>query len=576
MFGLFSSQGFKYITPDLEKGEAYLYNSYRDVSAGVHIFRNLNSKFKDDKVFYESDSCFFCIDGVVINLQQLKNSHAQHSTEVLLEKLWNQYGASFVKEMRGDFSMIIYDKNTQTQYIYTNLTSSKPIYYTEDISKGFCGCSNFEFLVNTCKQEEASLTVDIEAYYSLLCFGNVLGDRTLYKELKKLTPGCYLEVTRSQVKKHEYYKLQQRSSNISFNAAIDGFQEVFDQAIRLQFDKDLEYGYDHLCGLSGGLDSRMTVIAGANTGYKNIGRFTFSTKGYWDDAIAHHISKDLSLKNHVYYIENFDHLKNIEPVFKQNSGLVFYHLTSQIPSMYNKLDFSKYGILHSGQVGDAVLGNTLHPYEVHQDFVSKRSYHEGLYSSHVASIWKQECTMYENVEIAQFYNHVYNGTMNGNWLIYPHTESVSPFLYQEVLDFCFSLPLPYRHKHKLYSAWIEKYHPNAGKYYYEKTKTRTLPRPGNNKWIRRIKNRIQIEQLKSFGLDLTVKSLLGKSDWFSDDMATWYSDVIADLLPHISDIVLKNAIKEQSEMNHPDAQFLAFHVAYTYVKYHGGSHQYST
>lgn len=573
MFGLFSSQGFKYNTPDLEEDSISLFDEYTDPTAEVHMFRNLNAKFKEDKVFYESETCFFCIDGVVINLQQLKNSYAQQTTERLLEKLWVQYGTSLIKEMRGDFSMMIYNKSTQTQYLYTNLTSSKPIYYTQDISKGFCGCSNFEYLVDTCKREGLSLTPDIEAYYSLLCFGNILGNRTLHKELKKLTPGCYLEVTKSQIQEHCYYRLQQTSSNISFTTAIDKFHDVFDQAIRLQFDKDLEYGYDHLCGLSGGLDSRMTVVAGVDAGYKNIGRFTFSSKGYWDDAIAHHISKDLGLKSHVYYIQDFDHLKNIEPVFKQNSGLVFYHLTSQIPSMYNQLDFSKYGILHSGQVGDAVLGNSLHPYEAHQDFVPKRSYHENLYSNHVALLWKQECTMHENAEIAQFYNHVYNGTMNGNWLVYPHGESVSPFLYQEVLDFCFSLPLSYRHEHRLYKAWIQKYHPKAGKYYYEKTKTRTLPRPGNNKWIRRLKNRIQVEELKSFGLDLSVKSLLGKTDWFSDEMTTWYSTAITGLLPQITDAVLRNAIIEQSKTNNPDAQFLAFHVAYTFVKYNEGSIQ---
>lgn len=39
---------------------------------------------------------------------------------------------------------------------------------------------------------------------------------------------------------------------------IDMLDEKFRAVVKLEFDKDIEYGYKYLVDLSGGLDSRMT------------------------------------------------------------------------------------------------------------------------------------------------------------------------------------------------------------------------------------------------------------------------------------------------------------------------------
>ena len=54
----------------------------------------------------------------------------------------------------------------------------------------------------------------------------------------------------------------------------------------------MEYGYNHICSLSGGLDSRMTAIVAHEMGYDQQLNITFSQSDYLDETIAKQIASD--------------------------------------------------------------------------------------------------------------------------------------------------------------------------------------------------------------------------------------------------------------------------------------------
>lgn len=57
----------------------------------------------------------------------------------------------------------------------------------------------------------------------------------------------------------QYYSLDNShvKQDMTAEDAVELIDRYFRQAVKREFDKDKEYGYEHLVDLSGGLDSRM-------------------------------------------------------------------------------------------------------------------------------------------------------------------------------------------------------------------------------------------------------------------------------------------------------------------------------
>ncbi|PEN17505.1 asparagine synthase, partial [Bacillus wiedmannii] len=93
------------------------------------------------------------------------------------------------------------------------------------------------------------------------------------------------------VEVHRYFNLNNTPrEDKSEEAIIEEMDSLFREAIRLQFEKDREYGYKHIASLSGGLDSRMVNFVAHDLGYKDILNYTFSQSNYLDEKIAKDIA----------------------------------------------------------------------------------------------------------------------------------------------------------------------------------------------------------------------------------------------------------------------------------------------
>jgi HAD superfamily phosphatase (TIGR01668 family) len=78
-------------------------------------------------------------------------------------------------------------------------------------------------------------------------------------------------------------------SDFKENELIDMLDNRFRKAIQLEYNKDLEYGYKHICELSGGLDSRMSLWIATELGFSDITAITYCKSGYLDQQIAEQI-----------------------------------------------------------------------------------------------------------------------------------------------------------------------------------------------------------------------------------------------------------------------------------------------
>lgn len=535
---------------------------------GDNIEYNLSEKRASDAFVFENETYFILFNGVIVNLNKLLEANEVSLKEQLFIKLFDTYGDRFSNQFQGTFSIVFVEKRKQKIWLFADHISAKTLFYISDDTYVGFGSNLFE-LAAISKKEKVDQSIDWRTFSYMSKYGHMPGDATFIKNIKKVQAGHYVVFYNGQIDIVKYHQWSfGTNTEISFEDAVDELDQRFKKAVRLQFEKDIELGKRHIGSLSGGLDSRMTLVTAHRLGYKDISHFTFSAKGYWDEVIAKQIAKDLKFKSFLFSLENTDHLHDsYDRIFEATSGTVMSHLISHLPSFYEQLDLEPYGFFHTGQVGDAIIGNTLHVYEEHHSSGPKRGFFN-TNDDFINVIWEEECDKYETLEETQFQNHVFNFALNGDWVTSPIIETLSPFLNQDVMSFCLDLPLSYRHKHRLYMAWLKKYFPETGKYYYEKKKAVTFRnRILSSKLLRRIQLKWEHIKLAQLGLDKNASSLLGVDQLHEFFDTNNLKDTVISNIEIIPIKELQERLTFMCEDTNVHSRFLAYHVILTILKY---------
>ena len=437
---------------------------------GYLCYNNMIEKFKDDKIFFENENYVIILDGVVLNKKQLLTN--REGGKNLINE-WTAYivsqyenaGPVFFDSLRGSFSGLLYDKRKDLFISFTDHLGTKFIYYVK--SNGVLFVSS---MISECyaflKQNNISYTLSKENAYLLLTYGYMLEGRTLCDKIHKIEPGCYLTFQNGTVEQHQYCLLNNTPNRtLSESEALEIYDEEFRRAIKLQFDKDEEYGYKHLVALSAGLDSRMVSWVAHDMGYTRQLNATFSQSDYWDEIVPQQIASDL---NHDWLFKALDGgwwLENVDDITKITGGNVTYYTVAHSTSLTSLINYNDLGLIHSGQLGDVVFGTHSHyvPYKL-----GKGAYSEGFLDK-LNNIQFQD---YPNEEIGLFYTRYLNGTNNGIINNFNNTEFISPWHDIDLLRNVLAIPLEMRFNHNLYFKWILKKYPKAENYVWEKMGTR--------------------------------------------------------------------------------------------------------
>ena len=434
-------------------------------SNGFFLERRTIKKFLNDKLFVETDQFFVLLEGTIFKIDDLCKKYNRAEFLNTIMEMYHKNGDAFFIEFRGTFSGVLFDKRKNKKIIFTDHIGDKQVFFHQ--TKGFfLFGSELNYLVEYFKNNDLNYSFNENAAYFLLTFGYMLEDNTLFNEFKKLQAGHYILIEGNTVSIHQYYQLDNTPKDeLTEEEIIENVDSLFRQATKRQFDKDKEYGYNHLVALSGGLDSRMTTWVANDLGYgENIVNFTFSQSDYDDETIAKEIARDLKHEWIFKFLDNGLCLKNLEQVLKITSGNCIYSGQSHGKSALDLIDKSNFGILHSGQLGDVILGTYSSepkhiPYTLF-DGVYSRKYIKRLDKS----VIKRN---YPNQELFKMYQRGFNGINQGLLPMQESMETFSPFYDIEFLEFCFHIPVELRFNHYIYFKWIQKKYPEAAKYKWE-------------------------------------------------------------------------------------------------------------
>jgi asparagine synthase (glutamine-hydrolysing) len=439
-------------------------------------------KFEHDKTFKEDDDIIIGIEGVLLNLKQLKLSTQQNDIFSVIKSLFLEKGDNFVKDLKGEFSGFIYSKASKKWLVFDNPTGSKRIFFFQNEGY-FMFSSELRDITNLFHELSIPIKLDLDGAYLLLTYGYMLEDKTLISDVKRLSPGTLLTYENEKLTSWEYFNLKniERTKDTK-QQIIEKIDLLFNQALRLEFEKDKEYNYKHIATLSGGLDSRMTVLAAHKLGYTKQLNFTFSQSNYLDETISKQIASDYGHDFLFQSLDNGNYLKEIEKTVYHNDGLILYSGACHLLNSIGNINFESYGLVHTGQIGDAVLGSFLS-----KPYVVKPTASAGAYSTklihRIEPYLQFVADKYPSEELYKFYGRGFLGALNGNYYIDIYTQAVSPFLDIDFLSYCYSIPDEMKYKQQIYLEWIAEKHAEFGKYPWEKTGVSPLKSNNYKKYI---------------------------------------------------------------------------------------------
>ncbi len=441
-----------------KKNGHQLFNSY------IYIDYKSSGKFSDDCVYdINADSCII-FDGVLLNKRSLFSRYHCNCMKSLIETMYQKNGKLFFDEFRGSFCGVYYDTKEKCTIIFNDHLSNKPLFYYQD-NNYFIFASKVQYITDYLKQFK-KIHLNIKGAYCLLSYAYMYSDFTLFEEVKRLTPGNYLLIQNNQVQIKKFYEIgKTQFIQISDREAVNRIDALFCSAVKQQAEKNMEYHYSNYAPLSAGLDSRMTVYTLKRLGFDNVINFTYSQTGEFDHQIPGKISGELGYRWIFKNLNNGLDLYNIDEAVNLADTLIYFAWPAQLNDMMSLLNTANMGIVHTGVLGDVIIG-TYANHTKHKDYqIGDGAYSHRLIQKVTAMSDQSERSLYPNYEIGMLYNRAMNGACLGYTTTFSqYTEALSPFMDVDLFDFCMSLPFAQRYQHKLYYNWVKTYYPAAAKH----------------------------------------------------------------------------------------------------------------
>ncbi len=418
----------------------------------IKIQRRTIKKFLYDKIFYQNENYLIVTEGVIFNKFELIKKYQKENFKDTIIEMYEKNGDTFFNEFRGSFSGIFIYKKENRNIIYGDQIGSKLLFYYK-FEKGIIIASEIKWILEILKMNNLDYSLDKVGTYSLLTFGFMLSDFTLFSEIKKIFPGNYLELKGNSLTNKVFHKFTRKEmAEYNEKECVEKLDFLFKKATKYQVDKNKEYGYLDLAPLSAGYDTRMMNLQLKEMGAKEIYNLTYSETDNNDEIIPKILARNWG--NHFLFkaLDNGKSLFYLDETIERNMGMVYYAGGAQVYDSFHLLDFDKFGIVHTGMLGDGypeysgkyIFGN----------WVTSKTLLEKLKKLIPNNIYD------EDGEIFTTYTRGFNGMNMGQpLLLQEYTESYTPFQDIDWLEYYLTIPQEKRRNRYIQNIWMKEKFP---------------------------------------------------------------------------------------------------------------------
>jgi len=279
-------------------------------------------------IYNEDKSLFICFNGEIYNFKELRDDlerkghkfTTSSDTEVILHG-YEEYGEAIASKLRGMFAFVIYNVKTGKIYGARDHFGIKPFYYylRDDIFmfgseiKSFLPHPKFKKAINP-----QALKMYMVFQYSAL-------DETFFKDVFKLTQGCYFTYENKRINVTRYFDIEYTTEEKPFDEYARMLRETLEKSVECHKISEVPLG----SFLSGGVDSSLIATLAKPNATFSVG---FDADGFDESMYAKELSDILKIKNHKKTVSS-DEFFDALPMVQYHSDEPHANLSS-VPLYY--------------------------------------------------------------------------------------------------------------------------------------------------------------------------------------------------------------------------------------------------
>ncbi|WP_426451708.1 asparagine synthase (glutamine-hydrolyzing) [Paenibacillus sp. S-38] len=279
----------------------------------------------------EDDTVWIAFNGEIYNYKYLRDTlqakghqFKTHSDTEVIVHMYEEYGEDCVKQLRGMFGFVIWDKRKQRLFGARDHFGIKPFYYRKDGSRFLFGSEIKSILAAGVER-----TIHTESLLNYLTFQYVPEPTTMFEGIFKLPPGHSITVTADgEMKIRQYWDSMLEPQEQSLESCIEQIRAKLQDSVVHHMQSDVERG----CFLSSGIDS--TAIAAHMRRIEPIRTFSVGFEGANNETIiARQTAQALGTEHYEKVITQEDYFATLpkavwhqdEPV-ADPSAIALYHV----------------------------------------------------------------------------------------------------------------------------------------------------------------------------------------------------------------------------------------------------------
>ena len=319
------------------------------------------SESANQPIFSHCGRYVIVYNGEIYNFKEIAlelnlNCQTSSDTEVIIEAFALK-GLDFVNMLNGMFVIVIYDKQTNTLYLFRDRIGIKPLFYYLD-EKNFIFASELKALkkLDFIKNK---LSINNNAINDFLHIGYIPEPYTIYNQINKFPSGSFAVVKNNNEKINfsisKYWDIDEK---ISKSIITDEFEakgklkSLLEKSVKYRMISDVPFG----TFLSGGIDSSLVTAIAQSLSSTPIKTFSigFNEAKNNESQYARNIANYLKTDHHEFVVSYKNAIDLIPDIFEYYDEP--YADSSAIPTMLvSKLAKEYVTMTLSGDGGDELF-----------------------------------------------------------------------------------------------------------------------------------------------------------------------------------------------------------------------------
>jgi len=338
-------------------GEGYYTN--KNVMLASRRLSIIDLSTGDQPIFNEDKSIAIVYNGEIYNFQELRKDlekkghrfYTSTDTETIVHG-YEEYGVECLKKFNGMFAFALYDGKKKQLLLARDRCGIKPLYYAVLKNNSVIFASEIKSIL---QHHEVKREVNLDALNHFLRLRYVPLEMTMFRGIKKLLPGHYLLASKKGIRAGKYWELDVKiDHNINEAHAISTLKNLIQDSVKHQMISDVPIG----SFLSGGLDTSTIVAFASKVSEKPINTFCMGFGEETDEFEYARLIADKFKTNHKELVVKFDLFRD----FPRMIWHIDMPKRNLYPYLIYKEVAKHLKVIHSGMGGDELLGGYVHRY----------------------------------------------------------------------------------------------------------------------------------------------------------------------------------------------------------------------